>query len=137
MEIQIVFLAERIRRPADSRHDVQRAGVAFFKCWPHTPFPVCFTLPGLVLLRRENPGGAAPFPLRFDLIDQDGRPAGEPRRALVQDVFPPGPRFFTLMGEIELEFPAPGRYRLDISVDAGLACSVYPYDLDILPRQGP
>jgi hypothetical protein len=91
MEIQTFFLAERVTRLADNRHDVRRASVAFFECLPQTPFPVRFTLPGLVLLWRENPRGAAPFSLRFDLVDEDGQPAGKPCRAVVRDVFPPGP----------------------------------------------
>jgi hypothetical protein len=91
MEIQTFFLAEQITRHPDNRHDVLRAAIAYFECTPQTPFPVRFTLPGLILLRREATAGAAPFVLRLDLVDEDGRPAGKPRRGRIEGVFPAGP----------------------------------------------
>jgi hypothetical protein len=137
MEIQTFFLAEQITRHADNRHDVQRAAVAYFECTPQTPFPVRFTLPGLILLRREGRSAQTPFTLRLDLVDEDGKPAGQPRHGLIDGTFPAGPRFFLLMGKIDLEFPRPGSYRLDITVDQELAGNVFSYDLDIWIREGP
>jgi len=125
MEIQTFFLAEKITRLPDNRHDVQRAAIAFLECTPRTPFPVRFTLPGLILLRREGTGGDVPFTLRLDLVDEDGRPAGLPRRGLIEAVFPAGPRFFALMGQIDFEFPKLGSYRLDITVDEEFAGNVF------------
>lgn len=136
MEIQTFLLAEQITRHADNRHDVQRAAVAFFECTPQTPFPVRFTLPGLILLRREGTGDETPFTLRVDLVDEDGKPAGKPRRGLITGVFPAGPRFCALMGQIDFEFPRPGNYRLDITVDEELAGNVFSYNIDLWMRQG-
>src|SRR5262245_58631511 len=101
MEVQTFFLAEEITRLADNRHDVRRAAIAYLECTPQSPFPQRFTLVGLILLRRESTGGEAPFTLRFDLVDEDGRPTGLPRRHLLQAIFPAGPRFYILAGQIE------------------------------------
>jgi hypothetical protein len=136
MEIQTFFLAESITRHPDNRHDVQRAGIAYFECTPQTLFPVRFTLPGLILLRRETTGGEASFTLRLDLVDEDGKPVGKPRRGQIAGVFPAGPRFFTLMGKIDLEFPRPGSYRLDITVDQEFAGNVFSYNIDLWMRKG-
>lgn len=135
MEIQTFFLAEQITRHGDNRHDVQRAAVAYFECAPHVQFPVSFTLPGLILLRREGTGSETPFTLRLDLVDEDGKPAGKPCRGLVTGVFPAGPRFYTLMGKIDLEFPRLGSYRLDITVDEEFAGNVFSYDIDLWMRK--
>jgi len=136
MEIQTFFLAEQITRHPDNRHDVQRAALAFFECTPQTPFPVRFTFPGLILLRRELIDGETPFTLRVDLVDEDGRPVGQPRGSLIEGVFPPGPRFYTLMGKFDFEFPRPGSYRLDISLDDEFAGNVFSYNIDLWLRKG-
>jgi hypothetical protein len=131
MEIQTFFLAESITRHPDNRHDVQRAAIAFFECTPQTPFPVRFTLPGLILLRREGTAGETPFTLALNLVDEDGRPIGLPRRGRIEGVFPPGPRFFALMGKIDFEFPKPGSYRLDLTLDDDFAGSMFSYNIDL------
>ena len=59
-------------------------------------------------------------------------PPPRPRRGRL----PAGPRFFCLMGRIDFEFPRPGSYRRDITVDEGLAGSVFSYDIDLCLRQG-
>ena len=51
-------------------------------------------------------------------------------------VFPPGPRFYAIMGRIDFEFPRPGSYRLDITVDEELAGNVYSYNIDLWLRNG-
>ncbi|HEV3257949.1 MAG TPA: hypothetical protein VG013_13770 [Gemmataceae bacterium] len=137
MEIQTFFLAEQITRVTGNRHDVRHAAIAFLECTPETPFPVRFTLPALVLLRREATFGDAPLSLRFDLVDEDGRPAGQPRRVLAEGVFPDGYRFFSLMAQIAFEFPKPGSYRLDVTVDQEFAGNVYSYNIDIVRRKEP
>jgi hypothetical protein len=137
MEIQTFFLAEQITHHENNRHDVRRAALVFFECTPETSFPVRFTFPGLILLRRENTGDEIPFTLRLDLVDEDGRPVGLPRRGLIQGVFPAGPRFFALTGDIDFEFPKPGSYRLDITVDEELAGNVFCYNIDLWMRNDP
>jgi hypothetical protein len=136
MEIQTFFLCERITRHPDNRHDVERAGIAFFECTSQTPWPFQFTLPALILLRRESDRGHAPFRLRFDLVDEDGRAAGKPRQVVNEFNFPDGARFFCLTTVLPFEFPRPGRYRLDVVVDDGFSVHTYPYNIDFLLRKG-
>jgi hypothetical protein len=135
MEIQTFFLAEEITRTELNRHNVRHAAFAFLECTPQTAFPVRLTFPSLMLLRRESSFGETPVSLRFVLVDEDGRQAGQPRGQVVKSVFPDGHRFFSLMGNIDFEFPAPGRYRLDITVDEELAGNVFTYNIDLLPRK--
>jgi hypothetical protein len=66
---------------------VTNAALAMMECSPETPFPIRFTLPALAVLRRESDSGDAPFSLRLDLVDEDGRPAGLPRGLLARGVF--------------------------------------------------
>ena len=134
MEIQTFFLAEKITRLPDNRHDVQRAGIVFLECPPGTPFPQRFTFPGFILLRREGIGDEVPFTLRLDLVDEDGRAAGLPRCGRIDGVFPAGPRFYALMGNIDFEFHKPGSYRLDITVDAEFSGKLFSYNIDMLMK---
>ena len=57
-------------------------------------------------------------------------------RGLVNGVFPAGPRYFSLMGNIDFEFPRPGSYRLDITVDEEFAGNVFSYNIDLWMRKG-
>jgi hypothetical protein len=132
MEIQTFFLAEQITRTGN-RHDVRRAALSRIDCNAEATFPTRFTLPALIVLRRENTSGDTPVSLRFDLVDEDGRLAGLPRGLLAEGVFPDGNRFFYLVAKIPFEFPRPGRYRLDITSDDELEGSLYPYAIDVMP----
>ena len=136
MEIQTFFLAEKITRLPDNRHDVQRVAIAFLECTPQTPFPVRFTLPGLILLRREGTGGEAPFTLRVTWSTRTAGPPGSPAVGSSRAV-PRRPALFALMGKFDFEFPKPGSYRLDITVDEGLAGNIFSYNIDLWLRQGP
>jgi hypothetical protein len=75
---------------------------------PGTQFPVQQALPALIVLRRQSAAADAPFTLRFDLVDEDGRAAGQPRHLVAQGVFPAGGRFFYLRMDVRFEFPGPG-----------------------------
>jgi hypothetical protein len=88
-------------------------------------------LPAFLLLRREVFDEEASFKLRFDLVDEDGRPAGLPYRAEILATFPSGVRFLPYaVPAIPFEFPQLGCYSLDIMVDEGLSDSYhYPIDL--------
>src|ERR1700733_15252708 len=77
MEIQSFLLAERIHKKGN-RFDVENAGLANLDCTPETEFPLRFTVPPLILLRRESIEGNAPFSLRFTLVNEDGEAAGRP-----------------------------------------------------------
>ncbi len=136
MEVQTFFLAEKIERHG-RRHDVTNAALAMMECSPETPFPIRFTLPALAVLRRESDSADAPISLRLDLVDEDGRPAGLPRRLLARGVFPAGNRLYYLMANVELEFPRPGVYCLNVTADEGLTGSVYHYNIEIKERGGP
>ena len=39
-------------------------------------------------------------------------------------------------GQIEFEFPRPGNYRLDITVDEEFARNVFSYNIDLWLRKG-
>jgi hypothetical protein len=133
MEIQSFLLAEKVHMKGH-RFDVENAALANMDCTPETEFPLRFTLPALLLLRRDSWAGHAPFSLCFTLVDEDGAAAGRPNRWLCRGVFPPGTWFARLMAKIAFEFPAPGRYRLDITSDEGLTGAVYHYNISILER---
>ena len=104
------------------------------KCTSDMNFPIRFKLPGVLLLRRESKFRDVPISMRFDLIDEDGNPAGLPHRFVKEDVFPDGYRFYNYMVHLDFEFPKPGQYRLDITVDEEFAANVYSYDIDIVPK---
>lgn len=133
MEVQTFLLAEKIEQHG-SRHDVTNAALAMMECSPETPFPLRFSLPGLAVLRRESDSGDAPFSLRLDLVDEDGRPAGLPRGLLARGVFTAGNRLYYLVVKVDLEFPRPGVYRLDVTADEGLAGNVCHYAIEIRQR---
>ena len=135
MEIQTFFLAEEITRLSAGRHDVRLAVASVMSYTPETRFPVCFTLPALIVLRRENICGPTAVHLRFDLVDEDGRSAGRPRRWPVQSAFADGNRFLYIMAKIAFDFPKPGRYRLDITSQDELDGPLYHYAIDLVPGE--
>jgi len=87
-------------------------------------------LPYFMLLRRDHRAYDEKFSLRFDLVDEDGLPAGEPAGFKHTAVFPTGARFFWFYGEIKFVFPAPGDYRLDITADEEGNPFVYAYNIE-------
>lgn len=131
MEIQAFLLAERIHKKGN-RFDVENAGLANMDCTPETEFPLRFTLPAIILLRRESIEGIAPFSLCFTLVNEDGQATGQPNHLKCRGSFPAGTWFYRLLANISFEFPAPGRYRLDITSDEGLAGDVYQYNISIM-----
>jgi hypothetical protein len=136
MELQTFLLATKVTRVSDSRYDVEQAALHHLEFPPESSFPVRFSLPALIVLRREIAAAETPFSLLFDIVDEDGRSVGEPHRLRAQGVFPPGPRFFSWPTLIAFVFPRPGRYRLDITADRGLTGAVYSYDIEITQREG-
>jgi hypothetical protein len=132
MEIQTFFLAEKITR-SGNRHDVRCAALSRISCTADAEFPTQFALPALMVLRRESTEGDVPIRLRFDLVDEDGMATGQPHGLFAEGVFPEGNRFFYLATDIPFEFPGPGRYRLDITVDDELDECIYHYAIDLLP----
>jgi hypothetical protein len=134
MEIQTFLLATRVNRLPGNRYDVEHAGLHSLGFPPESSFPVRIQLPALMVLRREIDSAEAPFSLRFDLVDEDGRSVGQPRHLRAQGVFPAGPRYFYFPTSIAFEFPGPGHYRLDITADEGLTGDIYSYGIEITQR---
>jgi len=137
MQIQTFLLATKVTRLPGNRYDAESAGLHSLAFPPESSFPVRFTLPALMVLRRETASEGAPFSLLFDLVDEDGRSIGQPRRLRAQGVFPAGPRFFYFPTQITFEFPSPGSYRLDITTDEGLTGDVYSYGIEITQPRKP
>src|SRR5437868_5811940 len=137
MEIQTFFLAEQVSRLADDRDDVRRAAISHLVCGPGAVFPFLFKAASLMLLRRETTSGNTPFTLRYTLVDEDGKQTGQPSGQTYQCVFPDGQRFYKVLNLIEFIFPGLDRYRLDITLDEGLAGAVYTYDFDLVPGKVP
>ncbi len=132
MEIQSFFLAEQITQITPGRYDVRRAVVSLMACGPETCFPYRLALPLLAVLRREQTAGELTVSLWFDLVDEDGRSAGLPRRCQTRVTFLDRRRFLYVVGNLDFEFPGPGRYRLDVSSE-DLDGGVYHYALDMMP----
>jgi hypothetical protein len=88
MEIQTFFLAARIDHVDTTRYVAHHAAIVSLSSSPDTQFPVRLALPALIVLRRQSAAAAAPFTLRFNLVDEDGRAAGQPR--LASPTTPPG-----------------------------------------------
>jgi hypothetical protein len=93
-------------------------------------YPLEFTMPYFMLLRRDHRAYDEQFSLRFDLVNEDGLPVGEPRGFKHQAEFPTGKRFFQYSGSIKFIIPAPGDYRLDITADEEGNPFVYAYNIE-------
>lgn len=135
MEIQTFLLATKVTHLPGNRFDMEQAALHSLEFPPESSFPVRFSLPALMVLRREMESGAAPISLRFDLVDEDGRSIGKPNRFLFEAVFPAGKRHVFFPTQIAFDFPHLGNYRLDITADEGLTGGVYSYGIDITQRQ--
>ena len=98
-------------------------------------YPLIFTMPYFMLLRRDHRAYDEQFSLRFDLVNEDGRPVGEPQGFRHQDVFPSGKRFYQFHGSIKIVIPAPGDYRLDITADEEGNPFVYAYNIEATEKQ--
>jgi hypothetical protein len=135
MEIQTFLLATKVTRRPGNRYDVEQAALHSLEFPPESSFPVRFSLPALMVLRRVVESDEAPISLLFDLVDEDGRSTGQPSRIRFQAVFPAGKRYVFFPTQIAFEFPCPGKYRLDITADEGLTGGVYSYGIDITQRR--
>ncbi len=102
---------------------------------PDGDFPLEVRLPYLMLVRRASGTAGEPIRLKFNLIDADGKSAGQPANVQATGRFAPGERTLLLAGHVVFSFPAPGDYRLDVTADAE-APSLYSYDIEIGPGPG-
>jgi len=94
-------------------------------------FSLDFQLPYFMLLRRPARNAEEDVSLRFNLIDLDGNPIGEPRNVKALGKFPSGFMFMTLHGTIAFSFPRIGDYRLDITADEDTMPFLYQYDIEV------
>lgn len=133
MEIQSFILCGEIAPTAGGRikmFDGRVLGIRGFFPLSGNGYPLRFTLPFFILLRRDHRAYDEQCSLRFDLVDQDGRPVGQPCGFKVNAVFPAGKRFMHFSGTINFEIPAQGDYRLDITADEEGRPFVYAYNIE-------
>jgi hypothetical protein len=90
-----------------------------------------------MLVRRASETTDDRIALRFNLIDEDGRAAGQPADAHAAGKFAAGERTLLLAGRILFQFPAPGDYRLDITADQDGSATLFTYDIEIATGAGP
>jgi hypothetical protein len=133
MEIQTFLLCKSVTKAgAGAQYDGQLLGLHSFHPLDGR-FPLTFSVHYYLLLRREARGHDEPATLLFNLIDQDGRPAGAPANFSATTVFPAGHRFFNISGSIEISVPGPGDYRLDVTAADQPEPFTYQYGIEITP----
>ena len=93
-------------------------------------YPLQFTMPYYMLVRRQRTNTAEQFSLRVDLVDNDGKSAGRPQNFKAAGTFPQGEMFLHFYGSVEFEIPAPGDYRLDITADEEGRPFLYSYNIE-------
>jgi hypothetical protein len=130
VEIQTFLLALEVRQHGPGDYTAVTACVSRFAP-PDGEFPLRVRLPYLMLLRRSSGAAEETITLRFNLIDEDGRPAGAPADVRAAGSFPAGHKTLLLAGHILFEFPAAGCYRLDVTADEEVSAQLYSYDLEI------
>ncbi len=135
MEVQTFFLGARIRRVTPGVRNAEHAGAYSFYPLDGT-FPFAFTMAFFILLRRDYEKVAEDFSLRFDLVDEDGRKAGEPWGALIAGRFSPGELFCPFDGRLGFRVARPGVYRLDIRADEQGLASLYSYTIEVTMPPG-
>ena len=131
MEIQTFLLCKEIQKTGTS--GVYNANhLAIHNFYPTDGvFPLQFSAPFYMLLRRQQKDGDEQITLRFDLVDQDGRNIGQPENFKAAGIFPSGHGFLTLTGHIGMMFPKAGEYRLDITADEDKLATVYAYNIEV------
>ena len=138
MEIQSFVLCMGIT-PTDAGRvrmfDGRAMGVRSFFPLPGNKYPLHFPMPFFILLRRGHRDYDEQCSLRFDLVDQDGRPVGAPKGEKFNTIFPSGQKFLHFNGTVPLELPAPGDYRLDITADEEGRPFVYAYNIEATENQ--
>jgi hypothetical protein len=132
MEIQSFFLAMEIQQRSPGNYTAVTPCVTSFAP-PDGAFPFQARLPYLLLLRRARKTTDDTVDLKFNLIDPDGQSTGQPANARATGTFPAGHKSLILAGHILFSFPAPGDYRLDITVNEDVSANLYSYDLEIGP----
>jgi hypothetical protein len=136
MEIQSFILCKEVTSAGvGTMFDGHLLGITSLFPTGATGYPLHGNLHFFMLLRRDHRGYDENFSLRFDLVDADGRPAGQPAGFKHTAVFPAGARFFHYYGDVSFDIPAPGDYRLDITADEEGTPFVYAYNIEATENQ--
>jgi hypothetical protein len=131
MEIQTFMLCKSLDQiGAGNEFNAHLIGLHSFYALDGS-FPLEFDMPYFMLLRRADRNGTMPVPLRFSLINPDGRAVGQPNNLRADGLFPAGHLFMTLTGSIHFKFDAAGDYRLDITSDEDVSPFTYQYNIEI------
>jgi hypothetical protein len=105
MEIQSFILCKEIN-PSGTGDMLDGRWLGIWNFFPvKEKYPVHGNIPFYILLRRDHRAYDEQCSLRFDLVDADGKPVGQPNGVKVSGVFPAGARFFHLSGYIPLLIP--------------------------------
>lgn len=134
LEVQTFFLCANVQR-----HPIEQTNFNAERVGQHTlssstgRFPMTGGIPFYLLVRRDTRSGQDTYRTRFRLIDEDGHPVGDGRGLRCNLEFPDGERFSDAAGNISLEIPKPGSYRLEITMEADMENTLYHYDFDVLP----
>ena len=131
MEIQSFLLCKELRKVGSGNEYAANLIClhSFFSL--DGTYPLEFSMPYYMLLRRNNREGNNTVSLKFNLIDEDGNKVGEPRDIKAIGDFPDGHIFMSLHGTIKFSFPQIGDYRLDITADEETLPSLYQYNIEI------
>jgi len=131
MEIQSLILCREVSSAGiGTMFDGRLLGITSLFPTGTSKYPIIGELQYFMLLRRDHRAYDETFSLRFDLVDEDGRPIGQPTGFKHTATFPAGSRFFHYYGSISFEIPYPGDYRLDITADEEGAAFVYAYNIE-------
>ncbi|MBW8035956.1 MAG: hypothetical protein FVQ79_10070 [Planctomycetes bacterium] len=131
MEIQSFLLCRELRKVGSgNEYDANLICLHSFYSLDGR-FPLEFSLPYYMLLRRKTREGDETFSLRFNLIDSDGNRVGEPKDVKAISTFPNGHMFMSLQGTIHFSFPEIGDYRLDITADEEKFPFIFQYNIEV------
>jgi hypothetical protein len=129
MEIQSFILCRQITQV---KNEFNALGIGLFSFFSLDGlFPLEFKMPFHILVRRDDRSTEQFTTLRFNLIDSDGLPAGEPDGETCERTFKVGEMFMHMEGEIGFSFPKPGDYRLDITINEAVNPATYQYNIEI------
>jgi hypothetical protein len=131
MEVQSFILCKQISQSRiGDMLDGQWIGLRTFFPAPGQSYPLRFKMPYYLLLRRQRGDIDEQCNLRVDLVDTDGRLAGQPVNFKVRAEFPAGAKFFHFYGIVDFEIPTQGDYRLDITADEEGRPFLYSYNIE-------
>jgi hypothetical protein len=130
MRIKSFLFARQIERGPDQRLEVHQVSDTPFLDGPPQHYPARLSRPALVTLQRDSNAGSSSVQLRCQLVAPTGPSTRYPCPAPFQADFEDGSWTCHLPVQVNLAFPAPGRYRLDILLEGGQPHDVYSLWID-------